>query len=172
MRKLNTHFLPPVFNVELNRTINELNGIACKTWDGVRADKLQIFSTRSMGKRVVDAQHLNQALAKHASIAAIKAREQKSLCGTLMLFASNSPFDETPCSYKVIKQFVTPTNDTSQILKVISENMYLLYKSGVAYYRVGVGLLDLSSEAHQQGDLFNPSKDNVQLMGVLDSLVT
>jgi len=170
LRTLDTRFLPAGFNVELKRTINELNGIACKTWDGVRADKLQIFSTRSMGKRIVDAQDLNQALAKHASIAAIKAREQKSLCGTLMLFAANSPFDDAPCSYKVIKQFTSPTNDTSQILKVISENMHHLYKSGVAYYRVGVGLLDLSSETYQQGDLFNPSKDNVQLMGVIDSV--
>jgi DNA polymerase V len=163
-------YLPTGFNVELQRTIKELNGEACKTWDGVRADKLQIFSTRSMGKRITSIESLNQALAKHIGIAAVKAREQKSLCGTLMAFAANSPFDETPCSYKVLKQFNPPTNDTSQLLKVISDNINQLFKPGVAYYKVGIGLLNLSSEEHLQWDLFNPPQGNDPLMNVLDKI--
>jgi DNA polymerase V len=105
LSRLNMRYLPTGFSVELQRTIKELNGEACKAWDGVRADKLQIFSTRSIGKRITSIESLNQALAKHVGIAAVKAREQKSLCGTLMAFAANSPFYETPCSYKLLKQF-------------------------------------------------------------------
>jgi DNA polymerase V len=170
LSQVNRRYLPAGFNVELERTIKELNGEACKTWDEVRADKLQIFSTRSVGKRITHREELNQALAKHAGIAALKAREQKSLCGTLMAFAANSPFDASPCSYKLLKQFCPPTNDTTQILKAISDNIHQLYKPGVAYYKIGVGLLNLSSETYQQGDLFSPPKDNIPLMKVLDSI--
>tara|TARA_R110001583_G_scaffold189195_1_gene351931 strand:+ start:681 stop:1937 length:1257 start_codon:yes stop_codon:yes gene_type:complete len=170
LSQLNMHFLPAGFNVELERTIKELNGESCKIWDGVRADKLQIFSTRSLGKRITNVEGLNQALAKHVGIAALKAREQNSLCSTLMAFAANSPFDDNPCSYKLLKQFNPATNDTSHLLKAISENIHQLFKPGVAYYKVGIGLLNLSSEAHQQWDLFNPPFENVPLMNVLDKI--
>ncbi|GLS92403.1 DNA polymerase V subunit UmuC [Psychromonas marina] len=162
--------LPAGFNVELQRTIKELNGEVCKTWDTVRADKLQIFSTRSMGKRIRHREHLNQALAKHASIAAVKARQQQSLCATLMVFAANSPFDETPCSYKILCHFNPPTNNTTQLLKAIKDNINQLFKPGVAYYKVGVGLLNLSSEKNQQWDLFVPPQENTPLMSVLDQI--
>ena len=167
---VNTKYLPVGFNVELERTIKELNGEACKTWDAVRADKLQIFSSRSLGKRITHIEELHQALAKHVGIAALKARGQKSLCGSLMAFATNSPFDTNPCSYKILKQFNPPTNDTSLLLKAVSENIHQLYKPGVAYYKIGIGLLNLSCEANQQGDLFFPSADNVPLMNVLDQI--
>ena len=170
LSQMNIRFLPTGFNVELERTIKELNGEVCKVWDGVRADKLQIFSTRSLGKRITNIDDLNQALAKHASIAAVKARQQRSLCSTLVAFAGNSPFDENPCSYKILKQFNPPTNDTSQFLKIISDNIHQLFKPGVAYYKVGIGLLSLSSEENQQWDLFNPPQGNVQLMTVLDRI--
>lgn len=166
----NIRLLPAIFNVELERTIKELNGEPCKTWDGVRADKLQIFSTRSLGKRITHLEGLNQALAKHVGIAAAKAREQKLLCSTLMAFTANSPFDEKPSNYRILKQFNPPTNDTAQLLKVISDNINQLYKPGVAYYKVGIGLLNLSSEAHQQWDLFNPSEGKAPLMNVLDKI--
>lgn len=170
LSQLNMHFLPATFTVELARTIKELNGEACINWDRVRADKLQIFSTRSLGKRITDIEALHQALAKHATIAAVKAREQQSLCATLMMFVANSPFDDNPCSYKVLKQFNPATNDTALLLKAISDNMHQLYKPGVAYYKVGIGLLSLSSEKYQQWDLFNPPQGNIQLMNVLDKI--
>jgi len=170
LSQLNMHFLPAGFNVELERTIKELNGEACKIWDGLRADKLQIFSTRSLGKRITNVEDLNQALAKHAGIAALKAREQKSLCSTLMAFVSNSPYDDNPCSYKFLKQFNPATNDTSILIKAISDNIHQLFKPGVAYYKVGIGLLSLSSETHQQLDLFNPPLGNASLMNVLDKI--
>ena len=172
LSQVNMRHLPVGFNVELERTIKELNGEECKGWDDVRADKLQIFSTRTLGKRIACITELNQALAKHVGIASFKARQQKLLCSTLMVFAANSPFDESPCNYKLLAQFCPPTNDTSQILKAISENIHRLYKPDVAYYKVGIGLLNLSSEVYRQGSLFSPPKDNVLLMNVLDKINT
>lgn len=81
------------FNVEVERTVRELNGQKCKGWDTARADKKQIFSTRSAGQRITDLESLQQALCKHANIASFKARKQKSLCRVMLCFANSSPFD-------------------------------------------------------------------------------
>lgn len=45
-----------------------------------------------------------------------------------------------------------------------------LFRQGVRYYKIGVGLLDLVSEKHRQFDLFNAPSANPQLMRTLDSV--
>ena len=48
--------------------------------------------------------------------------------------------------------------------------MQQLFKPGVAYYKVGIGLLNLSSEVHQQWDLFSPPQESNALMNLLDNI--
>jgi DNA polymerase V len=72
------------------------------------------------------------------------------------------------CSYKLLKSLNPPTNDTVQLLKVISDTINQLFKPGVAYYKIGIGLLNLSNKKHQQCDLFNPSQGNAALMKQLE----
>lgn len=168
--KMKPHEINQNFNIELVRTIKELNGERCKFWDQTRADKQQIFSTRSVGQRIVDINSLHQALTKHTAIAAVKARQQHSLCGSLMAFAANSPFDKQPRSFKIINHFNPPTNSTPCLLKAINENINALFKTDVQYYKVGVGLLSLSNERHRQFDLFTTHKNDDQLMTLLDNI--
>lgn len=158
------------FNIELQRTILELNATKCISWDKARADKQQIFSTRSMGKRITSLSDLQQALSKHIAIAAYKARQQGSLCKVLMCFAANSPYDEKPASFKTLHHFAYPTSDTKVMTQLITQIAKQLYQPGVCYYKIGVGLLDLTSEKHQQLDLLNPVPDNPNLMQVLDKI--
>ena len=164
------HQIKQHFNVELLRTIKELSGEQCKCWDQTRADKLQIFSSRSLGTRIVDIDSLKQALVKHASIAAAKARKQGLLCAAFIVFTANSPFDKQPRSFKIIKHFRPPTNSTADLIQAISEAMSALYMPGVQYYKIGVGLLDLTSEHDQQYELFNPHKTDAPLMKLLDNI--
>lgn len=158
------------FNVELERTVRELNGQVCKQWDEARADKKQIFSTRSVGARISKRVQLTEALCQHAAIASRKARDQGSLCKVMVCFASNSPFDAAPYSKRLIHRFAYPTSDVTQITKVVSELSLQLYADGVRFYKVGVGLLDLVDGRHTQPDLFNPTPDNAPLMSIFDSL--
>lgn len=162
--------LSNAFNVQLQRTIQELNGQVCHAWDSVRADKQQIFSTRSVGKRITDLESLNQALAKHIAIACANLRKQHSLAGALMLFAGNSPHDDMPCRRKILIQLAPPSDNTAQMLAVLRHNMDKLFVSGVAYYKLGVGLLDLRSSKNLQYDLFHPKQGNPALMQVLDNI--
>ncbi|WP_144207572.1 Y-family DNA polymerase [Shewanella donghaensis] len=157
------------FSIEIERTVRELNGEACKGWDSARADKQQIFSTRSVGERITDKSTLQQALSKHAGIAAAKARKQGSAAGTILIFASNSPYDEQPNGFKYHYRCAHPTNDSCEIMAYASEIARQLYNPHTRYYKMGIGLLDLSPTKHRQGDLFTPEKDPA-LMQVYDQL--
>ncbi|AUI86234.1 DNA polymerase V subunit UmuC [Vibrio azureus] len=158
------------FNVELERTILELNGQPCKRWDEARTDKKQIFSTRSFGHRIEEQSLLSQALCQHAAIASRKARQQGSLCRVMVAFASSSPFDDIPYSQRAIYRFAYPTADVTNITKVVSQLAKELFKQGVRFYKVGVGLLDLVDGRQEQPDLFNPQPNNAPLMTLFDGL--
>ena len=167
--------MPPMlarklFSIEIERTVRELNGQACKAWDEARADKKQIFSTRSVGERITDYESLLQALSKHVGIAAAKARKQGSTCKTMMIFASSSPHDEHPVSYKAIVHFPCSTNCSVELTQGMSGAASQLFREGTRYYKIGIGLIQLVSETYNQLDLFNPQRANPALMNTLDSI--
>lgn len=158
------------FNVEVERMVRELNGEACKYWDEVRADKKQTFSTRSVGERITDRVSLRHALCKHADIAAVKLRKQGALCKVMLVFASNSPYDERPASFKQVYRFAYPTDDTTVITRAVSSLVDSLFVKNVRYYKIGVGFIALESAIHAQGDLFNEKPANLTLMQVFDNI--
>src|SRR5690606_7334669 len=80
------------FSVNMERTVRELNGEPCLSWDDVRAPKKQIFSTRAFGQKVNEMNSLKQSLVMHAEKVAKKARAQGSLVKAMMAFAHTSPF--------------------------------------------------------------------------------
>jgi len=158
------------FNVEVERTVRELNGQVCKNWGVVKADKKQIYSTRSVGERITDLSTLQQALSQHAGIASRKARQQHSLCKVMLCFAASSPFDDKPASYRAIHHFPYPTSDVDQITKAVTRLAKELFHNDVRYYKIGVGLIDLVDGSHEQKNLFNSEPNNENLMHVFDKL--
>ena len=164
------HFAKANFSIEVERIVRELNGEPMKEWDHVRADKQQIFSTRSFGERVTDRESLHQALVKHCGIAAKKARDQGSVCHQLIAFAASSPFSERYRSFKILHRFDMPTNDTIVIAKAVTDNMSKLFEVDVPYYGAGVGLVDLQRCENVQLDMFVKEKGNPALMQCLDAI--
>ncbi|CAM3666890.1 DNA polymerase IV [Vibrio aerogenes CECT 7868] len=160
------------FNVVIERTVRELNGQSCISWETARADKQQIFSTRSVGERITDSTGLAQALSKHAGIASRKARSQGSLCRVMVCFAASSPYDRYPVSKRVVHRFSYPTADVHHLTSTVSQMVPALFQQQVQYYKIGVGLLDLISDQHEQFDLMNPAPNNLSLMKVYDDINT
>ncbi|QYJ80486.1 Y-family DNA polymerase [Shewanella acanthi] len=158
------------FSVDIERTVRELNGVACKEWDQTKADKQQIFSTRSVGERITDFDSLLQALSKHVGIAAAKARAQGSRCKTMLIFANNSPYDERPLGFKTLIHFPCATNCTIEMTQAMTVAAPQLFRQGIRYYKIGVGLIELESAYFQQFDLFNRAKANPALMTAFDSI--
>ncbi len=158
------------FSVVTERTVNELNGIKCLSWDDVKSPKKEIFSTRSFGQRISDYHVLSAALSSHATIVAKKLRQQSSLVSKLMVFASNSPHDEYYYKQAIIYSFIVPTDNTSQLAHAVSLVLPQIYQSGVNFYRCGVGAITLVNKQYQQGDLFTPDNNNPILMQCFDSI--
>ena len=158
------------FNIEIERTVRELNGEQCIHWDEVKSPKKQIYSTRSFGQRIFTKEQLHQSLSEHVAIVAKKLRSQSSLVRYMTIFSSSSPFDDNPVYKKAFCTFIAPTNDTSVMLAAIAQAMDSIFSNNVAYYRAGIGCLDLIDECFQQQDLFIPNQDNVQLMQCVDTI--
>lgn len=161
------------FSITLENTVRELQGEQRLAWDEVRQAKKEIYSTRSFGERVSRIDEIKSALVSHAEIAAKKLRDQNSLAGGLIAFAANSPHDNAPFVKKsAFKAFEVPTSDTRNIIRAISASVGALFVPGVAYYKVGVGLVDLQDQTHYQHDLFSQPTDNPKLMNVIDGMNT
>jgi len=158
------------FTIEVERTVRELNGQRCKSWDEIEPNKKQIFSTRSSGDRITELSTLQQALSNHARIASLKARKQHSLCKVMVCFAYSSAFDSSPLNSRAVHHFTTSTADIDKITKAVTQLALSLFKDGARYSKVGVGLIELTDASNEQQDLFNTSENNPTLMGVFDQL--
>ncbi|MBA6250845.1 Y-family DNA polymerase [Colwellia sp. MB3u-55] len=158
------------FSVVTERTVNELKGISCLSWDDVKAPKREIFSTRSFGQRIVDIHTLQAALTTHSTIVAKKVRRQSSLIKKLLVFASSSPHDENYYKQTMVYTFPLATDNSCDIATAVSLILAEIFIPGVHFYRCGVGAIALESRQHQQADLFLSDHSNPILMNCLDSI--
>ena len=158
------------FSVVTERTVNELNGISCLSWDEVQSPKKEIFSTRSFGQRITTKDELRAALVTHAAIVARKVRRQSSLVKKLMVFAASSPHDELYYKQAIVYPFIMPTDNTCEMAQAINRVIDSIYSAGVRFYRCGVGAIELNSKAFIQPDLFIPDHYNGNLMKCLDNV--
>jgi len=158
------------FNIEVEKTVRELNGEACINWSEARTPKKQIYSTRSFGYKVTCNNELRESLAQHATTVAEKLRRQGSLVSTLHLFAASSPFGDSPVRHMINCNLVVPSNDTSVLVGIVCGAIDKLFVSGVKYHNAGVGAIVLVNSDCYQHDLFNQSTDNPKLMQALDDI--
>ncbi|WOH38317.1 Y-family DNA polymerase [Thalassotalea fonticola] len=169
LAKQNPKQMRKQFSVLVERTINELNGISCLSWDDVKQAKKEIFSTRSFGQRLTDFNALRSALVFHAYIVAKKVREQQSLIKRISVFASSSPHDDDYYKNAVQVQFASPTDNTLYIASCVATAVQKIYYPGVRFYRCGVGAIELDTNIYQP-DLFAKDTNNIELMQCLDAI--
>ena len=170
LSKQDPKYIRQQFGVTVERTVKELNGIACLHWDEVKQNKKEIYSTRSFGERITDINELRKALSTHADIVARKVRKQQSLIKRLMIFASSSPHDNNYYKKLCMYEFPVATDNTQQLSTAISYVMNELYLPNVFFYRCGVGAIELESAMFQQPDMFAPNLNNRELMTCYDKI--
>jgi len=159
-----------MFSVVVERTVSELNGITCLSWDEVKQDKKEIYSTRSFGERVTDLTTLKSALVTHAAIVGRKLRRQQSLTKRVVIFAASSPHEDEHYKKSLLYEFPIPTSDTSVIAKAVSMVIDDIYKPDKRFYRCGIGAIELESESFKQADMFSVSEDKPKMMECLDAI--
>jgi len=170
LAKQNPKDIRTQFSVVTERTVSELNGISCLSWDDIQSPKKEIFSTRSFGQRITAQDELRAALVTHASIVGRKIRRQSSLVKKLMVFASSSPHDDLYYKQAIVYPFIMPTDNTCEMAQAIDTVIDSIYSAGVRFYRCGVAAIELSSKSFIQPDLFMPDHYNGNLMKCLDNV--
>lgn len=157
-------------SVNLERTINELNGIACYPLEEQPPAKKQIYCTRSFGQKLTELLPIKQAVAVYASRAAEKLRGQNSLAQSIHVFLHTSPFEGNYHSRSTVCQTRYPTNDSREIVAAVMQGIESIFTPGHRYLKAGVGLMDVFDRSFNQYDLFHSgqSGQSDKVMQVLD----
>lgn len=163
------------FSIVLERTVHELNGIACLELEQVPAKKKQIISSRSFGEVVTDLASMRQAVAQHASRAAEKLRAEDQQAKVLTVFIQTNRFktDQPSYSNSATGQLPDPSNDSRALSRLALQLLQSIWKDGYRYNKAGVMLADFYGQQANQASLFEsmsqkyPSK---KLMAVVDQI--
>lgn len=158
------------FSVVLERTIEELNGHTCLSWDDVKQRKKEIYSTRSFGERVTCPHALKASLITHCAIVTKKLRQQHSLAKRIIIFAHSSPFEDGYYKKSFIQALPVASCDSTVFANVVNTIFPQLYKPCVRYYKAGIGAIELEDDSFVQTDMFNASQDKPKLMQCMDEI--
>jgi DNA polymerase V len=156
LSQLTSAFVQQQFNKVLASTVDELKGIPCLDLE-LSCPKKNIVSSRSFGKYQREFWSIYQALANYTVRACEKMRQQKSKTQTICVFLMTNNFQQMDRRYKnkIVYQLSYPTSDTRDILKAARQALKEIFRSGYAYKKVGIMLLELSDIKREQIDLFS-----------------
>ncbi len=159
-------------SVVIERTWQELNGIACIEMDSAPSPKKQICTSRSFGQLIGDYENIAEAVATYAATCATKLRKQKSYAASLIVFIQTNGFrEDLPQHWQSINvQIPVPTSDTLEIVANALKGLKQIYLEGYKYKKAGVILSEITSAA-QLGlfDTIDHEKRN-KLMQSLDQI--
>lgn len=160
------------FSINLEKTIEELNGISCLSLEEIPPAKKQIFCTRSFGGKLTSVDLIAQATAHYATRVSEKLRKQNHLATAMYVFLHTSPFDSTPLSVGQTIKLPHPTDDTRIIVQTATKAVRQLYRPGYRFAKSGIGLIDIADKRFLQSDLFAPQQDRKteKLMQLIDDI--
>ena len=146
------------------RTYRELHGEICFPIIEKELAKKQCRVSRSFEKYVCDFKGLEKRIISYATRASEKIRLDNLQAKKITVFIRTNKFNERHNSYSGFKtyDFILPTNDLFEIIKVAINALQKIYQPGVKYKKAGVLLSDLSEEGIYNKDLFfNKSEKDI-----------
>jgi DNA polymerase V len=172
LRTADAKVLRREFSVVLERTIAELNGIACVDMEDADPVKQQIMSSRSFGDYVTEIEPLNAAVASFIAIAAEKLRHQGSVAGMVNVFIRTNTFAANQKQYQpsVTLPIPEPTSDTLALTSIALKGLKGIFKPGYSYKKAGITLMNLGDGVNVQPDMFSTARNNTKLMAVMDRI--
>lgn len=172
LANLNFSAARDVAGVTLERTVRELQGVACIDIELMPTNKQQIISSRSFGSKVTTLPPLLQAVSAHAERAAEKLRHQQSYAGRLSVSIQTGHFIKSPLLESHSVSIAGGTDDPRRLSFEAVDIARRLFRPGVAYAKAGVILLDIRPINCWQGDLLEPNslQDNAELLMAIDKI--
>ncbi len=163
------------FGVNMQKTILELNGISCYEFAEEPVTRQSIMHSSTMGSPSDVMQVVSQALCGHIESACQSMRREKLCTSCLTVFyrtgafKSHNEFFSTSLSHA----FVTPTNDTMQIVHSGIDLLKRTWQQGFFISKVGIILSELTDENNVQFNMFESDRGNPKnkkLMEVMDQI--
>jgi len=157
------------------RTSTELRGVSCLPLTDSPPAKQSITSSRSFGQPVTDLAGVHEALASYVAIAAAKLRAERLTAGCVQVYLTTNRFRAREPQYanSTTVSLALPTASTLELIRHAVAALGQLYRSGFAYQKVGVTLMDLGAASRGQPHLFcPPPKGGEALMTALDKVNT
>ncbi|EHW3559467.1 Y-family DNA polymerase [Salmonella enterica] len=175
LARANPAFIRKNFNVVLERTVRELNGVSCISLEEAPSPKQQIICSRSFGERATTYEALRQAICQHAERAAEKLRGERQFCRHIAVFVKTSPFAVNEAYYGNVasEKLLLPTRDTRDIISAAVKALDSIWLDGHRYAKAGVMLNDFTPSGVSQLNLFDeeqPRAQSDELMKVLDRI--
>nr|USU32438.1 Y-family DNA polymerase [Methylobacterium sp. OTU13CASTA1] len=162
------------FNVVVQRTVMELQGIPCIDLEHGSPDAKTICTSRSFGRAVEGFDELAEALTAYTSYAAQKLRRQGLATATITVMLSTNRHKPEDAQYHATRpvRLTIGTSDTARLIRAALWGLKGIYRPGFRYRKCGILLLDLRPAAAVQGSLFlQPDQPRrVQLMAAVDAL--
>lgn len=162
------------YGIVLEKTVRELRGESCLSFEDVAQPKQQIMASRSFGTTVSDPHAIKAALTHHISRAAEKLRAQQSVCAHVYVMLRTNPFREQDQQYRrtTLVPLEHASADTGVLMKAALNGLRQIFVPGLKYHKCGVMLGELEPAGIQQTDLFAPVDDpkRLRLMSLMDSI--
>jgi len=161
-------------SVVIEKTARELRGVPCLDLEDEPAPKQEICSGRAFGERLHNIAPIREAVATYAARAAEKLRAQGSLCRKVRVSIRTGMFNPNEAKFAkgVICELPFPSDDTRLIIKAASQGLDAIYRTGYAYAKAEILLMDLRQRGEFSGDLFAQEQPESaeKVMGVLDQI--
>lgn len=175
LRDADTSMIRQRYSVVLERTVQELRGISCLAMDDVAPQKQQIMSSRSFGQAVYTLNDLAEATTLYVSRAAEKLRRQHSVAGAIQVHLKTNPHKPKEPQYhpSIIIPLSEATSDTLTLNAAALRGLKQIFRSGYAYSKAGVMLMELSSGHQASANLFTDmaqQQKRTSLMQTLDAV--
>lgn len=143
--------------VLLAKTALELGGTPCLQLEQIQSDKKSITYARSFGTLQKEFDDVYAALSFYGQQACLKLRKEQSIAKSLIVFLHTSLHDPKPYINSAHFTLPSPTNDCPVILACAKKLLMQIFKEGLLYKKVGIILIDLTSQAYLDQDLFEQS---------------
>jgi DNA polymerase V len=172
LAKANPKVIRSRTSVNIERTIEELNGLPCFQLEQQPPAKKQIYCTRSFGSKLTELEPIKQAISVYACRAAQKLRQQNHLAITVHVFLHTSPFEPDYYTKSMIAKLPYPTDDSTLITHIAQNCIQKMYRPNKRFMKTGIGLIELTGKNPRQLDLLHKGQSvkTDRLMQVLDKV--
>ena len=154
LKNSNPKWIKKIFGITLERTVLELNEVACYRIETKRPAQKQILSSRSFGHTVSDIAQLADAISHFVEKAITKLNRQNLVARDVLVQIRNNPFSEKESVHRAVLVRGEFWTDNFRVLNNLAiQGLNKIYKTSVNYQKAGIALVNLQEKIHEQSNL-------------------